>query len=102
MKKYILINKLKILFNEVEKCQNLQNDKILIEVLENYKQRILKMIEQVQNGQILCNKNIPPILIGILRPISEYDSLSQNIALYEAASEVESYFGKYFTYKNNE
>lgn len=89
------------MIHEIEKQQNITDDSTVSDVLKHLKKRLREMISLIQNGHIIQENAPSDDLIGILRPISEFDSLSQNLSLYRAAADVERYYSKFFTVKKH-
>ncbi len=86
-----LLEKLKILAQEIDKAMNIVDDE-KIGYLENYKIRIESIAAKLQDGVLPASKGG---LLGTMRAISEYDSLAGIKSLYDAAADVDLFYSKY-------
>lgn len=89
-KRQELLKKLKILIKEIDEAMHVVDDE-KIKYLDSYKSTIESVIAKLQDGILPSSRGG---LIGVMRGISEYDSLASIKALYDAASDVDLFYSK--------
>lgn len=87
-KRKILISKLEELERAVDMARNDVNEEER-KYLDNYKKYVDDLIQRISAGMLPASNGG---LLGVLRAISEYDSLSTIKPLYIAASQAEKYY----------
>lgn len=88
MKREILIGKLEELEKAVDMARNDVNEEEK-QYLDNYKKHIVDLLQRAKDGTLPASNGG---LLGVLRAISEYDSLATIKPLYIAASQAEQYY----------
>lgn len=98
IKKYIARQKLKKLQREVNRfiLYRLELDSFLFDILENYNSWIEQLLKKLNQDELQQKFTTERYLFGILRPISEFDRLSQDKELYNAAFAAEDYLSRHF------
>ena len=87
-KKEILISKFEQLEIAIDDAKSEVSDAEKL-YLDNYKERVIELHKKANNGNLPASNGG---LLGILRAVSEYDSLSSIKSLYVAASQAERYY----------
>lgn len=87
-KKQVLMDKIHTLLLEIDEAKK-QVDIEKVSYLENYKKGVENVMQRLQEGMLPPSKGG---LIGTMRGISEYDSLSSIKKLYDAASDVDLFY----------
>ena len=87
-KKDTLISKLEQLEIAIDDAKDKVSDEEK-SYLDNYKERIMDLRLRVNSGNLPASNGG---LLGVLRAVSEYDSLSSIKSLYIAASDAERYY----------
>lgn len=86
----ILKNKIEVLLDEVDKAKNII-DRDKVSYLENYSKGIRNILRKIEENTLPASNGG---VIGTIRGISEYDSLSSIKSLYNAAVDVDNYYSK--------
>jgi len=89
-KRQELLKKLHLLVQEIDKDKEMVDDQKK-QYLNSYENRIKVVIKELQDGTLPTSKGG---LIGTMRGISEYDSLSSIKALYDVASGVDLFYSR--------
>lgn len=87
-KREILIVKLEALEKTVDMVRNDVDEKEKL-YLDNYKKHVEDLLQRAKTGTLPASNGG---LLGVLRAISEYDSLSTIKPLYAAAAQAEKYY----------
>lgn len=88
IKEEILIDKLEKLKKEVDVARN-NVDEEERKYLDSYEKHVIDLLQRIKAGTLPSSNGG---LLGVLRAISEYDSLATIEPLYTAASQVEKYY----------
>lgn len=89
-KRQELLKKLYLLVQEIDEAKKVVDDE-KNRYLNNYKKGIEIVIKRLQEDTLPASKGG---LIGTMRGISEYDSLTSIKSLYDAASDVDLFYSR--------
>lgn len=89
-KKEELMKKMVTLLQEIEEAVKIVDDRKVV-YLAKYKKNLENVMTRLQNGELRESKGGT---LGMMRGISEYDSLSSIKALYDAAAEVDLFYSQ--------
>lgn len=89
-KRQELMQRLYILVQEIDETEKIVDDR-MVAYLINYKKGVENIIKKLQKGELPASKGG---LIGTMRGISEYDTLSSIKTLYDAAAEVDLFYSQ--------
>lgn len=89
-KRQELMQRLYVLVQEIDEIEKVVDNR-MVEYLNNYKKNVKNIIKKLQNGELPASKGG---LIGTMRGVSEYDTLSSIKTLYDAAAEVDLFYSQ--------